>query len=101
MDEDLIITGCHSILVDEFKEDEEKDVKKVLGKIYVTDGKFRLPACVDKRTNIYDIQGIHTIYHIALDNENYYYNYGIYANGLLVESCSKRYLNECSKMTII
>ena len=101
LDEDLIITGCHSILVDEFKEDEEKDVKKVLGKIYVTDGKFRLPACVDKRTNISDIQGIHTIYHIALDNENYYYNYGIYANGLLVESCSKRYLNECSKMTII
>jgi len=28
-------------------------------------------------------------------------NYGIYANGLLVESCSKRYLIELSKMEII
>jgi hypothetical protein len=27
-------------------------------------------------------------------------NYGIYANGLLVESCSKRYLNECSYLQI-
>ena len=91
----------NSILVDEFKEDEEKETKRILGKIYVTDGKYRLPACADKRSNIYEIEGLYTIYHIALENNNYYFNYGIYANGLLVESCSKRYLNECSKMTII
>ena len=99
--EDLIITGCHSILVDEFKEDEEKDVKKLLGEIYITDDKYRLPACIDKRTEIYKNTGTYRIYHIALDNENYYSNYGVYANGLLVESCSKRYLKECSKMTLI
>ena len=99
--EDLLITGCHSILVDEFKEDEEKDVKKLLGEIYITDDKYRLPACIDKRTEIYKNTGTYRIYHIALDNENYYSNYGVYANGLLVESCSKRYLKECSKMSII
>jgi hypothetical protein len=41
------------------------------------------------------------IYHIALENENYYSNYGIYANGLLVETCSKRYLKELSAMDLI
>lgn len=28
-------------------------------------------------------------------------NYGIYANGLLVESCSRRYLKEMSNMSLI
>ena len=28
-------------------------------------------------------------------------NYGIYANGLLVETCSKRYLKELSNMNFI
>jgi hypothetical protein len=28
-------------------------------------------------------------------------NYGIYANGLLVESCSKRYLAELSGMKLL
>ena len=99
--EDLIITGCHSILVDEFKDDEEEETKEILDKIYATDYKYRLPACVDKRSEIYKNKGTYRIYHIALDNVNYYSNYGIYANGLLVESCSKRYLKECSKMTLI
>lgn len=44
---------------------------------------------------------IRTIYHLALENESYYNNYGIYANGLLVESCSQRYLKELSNMELI
>jgi hypothetical protein len=38
---------------------------------------------------------------LALENNNYYMNYGVYANGLLVETCSKRYIKELSNMTII
>jgi hypothetical protein len=99
--EDLIITGCHSILVDEFKEDEKEKTSDVLGNIYITDDKYRLPACVDKKAKSYEKNGLFTIYHIALENDNYYMNYGIYANGLLVETCSKRYLCELSEMTLI
>jgi len=36
-----------------------------------------------------------------LENENYFHNYGIWANGLLVETCSKRYLTELSNMELI
>ena len=100
--EDLILTGCHSILVDSFKDEEQKQkVIEVNNNIFVTDNKYRLPACVDERSEPFEKEGSFNIYHIALENENYYSNYGIYANGLLVESCSKRYLKELSKMTLL
>ena len=100
--EPLIITGCHSILVDSFTSEEQKQkVIEVNGKTYVTDNKYRLPACADPRASIYETPGTYTIYHLALENDDYYMNYGIYANGLLVETCSKRYLKELSNMTLI
>jgi alpha-tubulin suppressor-like RCC1 family protein len=100
--EDLVLTGAHSILVDNFvDETQRKETEKVLSLICVTDRKYRLPACVDRRTTVYDKQGTYTIYHLALAHENYYMNYGIYANGLLVETCSRRYLKELSGMTLI
>jgi len=97
--EDLIMTGRHSVLVDEFKGEQYSQTHALLGDIYVTDDKFRLPLCLDKRASPYTKEGTYTVYHVALDNDNYYWNYGIYANGLLVESCSKRYLKELSNMS--
>jgi hypothetical protein len=41
------------------------------------------------------------IYHIALEHHDILMNYGIYANGLLVESCSERNLRELSNMRIL
>ena len=100
--EDLIITGCHCLLVDDFINPEQREnTIKVNGRIFVTDNKYRLPACVDDKSLVYETKGTYTIYHFALENDNYYMNYGIYANGLLVETCSKRYLKECSNMTLI
>jgi alpha-tubulin suppressor-like RCC1 family protein len=101
-DTPLVITGTHSVLVDAFTDETQKNnTKNILGKIYVTDNKYRLPACVDDRATIYAIPGTYTIYHLALEHDDYYMNYGIYANGLFVETCSKRYLNELSNMELI
>jgi len=100
--EPLIITGCHAILIDNFKDNEQiEKTRAVLGDIYFTDNKYRLPACIDERTTVYEVEETFTIYHIALENDDYYMNYGIYANGLLVETCSKRYLKELSNMELI
>jgi hypothetical protein len=100
--EDLVLTGCHSILVDEFANEEQKEKTIEVNKIiYVTDRKYRLPACADHRASVYEHPGTHTIYHLALEHNDYYMNYGIYANGLLVETCSKRYLKEVANMTLI
>jgi hypothetical protein len=101
--EDLIITGCHSILIDEFfsEEQREKTIEFNNNRVFITDDNYRLPACFDERASVYETAGTYTIYHLALENDDYYMNYGIYANGLLVETCSKRYLKEISNMILI
>jgi hypothetical protein len=100
--DDLILTGCHCILVDKFKSQEERmKTIEVNRKIYITDNKYSLPACVDKRAQIYERSGDFTIYHFALENDDSYMNYGVYANGLLVETSSKRYMRELSNMELI
>jgi len=99
--EDLYITGCHSILVPSLTDDQWENTKAILGNVYITDHHFRLMACVDEKAQPFQKDAMIDIYHIALENDDYYMNYGIYANGLLVESCSKRYLTELSNMRII
>ena len=86
--EDLYITGCHSILVSVMTDDQWENTKAVNKNIYVTDNHFRLIACADEKAEPYNKAGYMNIYHIALDHHDIYMNYGIYANGLLVESCS-------------
>ena len=99
--EDLIITGAHSILVNDFKDNEKEKTLELLYDIYVTDKKYRLPACIDKRAQIYEVDGIHTIWHLSLEHENYYMNYGVFANGLLVETASNYTMLECSGLNMI
>ena len=43
----------------------------------------------------------YNIYHFALGHDNYYMNYGVYANNILVESSSLRYMHEESQMRFI
>jgi hypothetical protein len=99
--EDLYITGCHSILVDYLTEPQWNQTVESLGKIFKTDDKYRLMAYLDDNAEPYDGSGTYTIWHLALENTDYYMNYGIYANGLLVESTSKRYMKELSGMELI
>jgi len=100
---ELVITGCHSILVEDFFSDEqrEKTMKYNKGRIFITDNHYRLPAFLDNRASVYEHAGTYTIYHFALENSDYYMNYGVYANGLLVETSSKRYLKEIANMSLI
>jgi hypothetical protein len=100
---ELVVTGCHSILVEDFFSDEqrEKTMQYNRGRVFITDNHYRLPAFLDDRASVYEPAGTYTIYHLALENDDYYMNYGIYANGLLVETCSKRFLKEKSGMSQI
>jgi len=70
---------------------------KHLGKIFITDRKYRLMACLDDRAEPWNSKGAYTIWNFALENENDGWNYGVYANGgLLVETCSIRFLKKKS-----
>ena len=100
--EDLIITGGHAILVDDFKDDNEKNkVVEIYKRIYQTDNKYNLLACVDERASVYEVEGVHVVWHFSLESDDDSLNYGVYANGLLVEACSKRYLKEVGCLTLV
>jgi len=100
--EDLYITGFHSILVNTLTNIQREKIMNYTGDIYVTDGKYRLIACVDERTEPWNSEGQFTIWHVALENADERMNYGIYANGgLLVESCSINFLKNHSNMSVV
>ena len=99
--EDLYITGCHCILVPSMSDEEWEITKAVNGDVFVTDNHFRLVACADENAEPFNKEGFMNIYHIALEHPDIFMNYGIYANGLLVESCSEANLRELSNMRIL
>jgi hypothetical protein len=89
--DDLIITGSHSILVDNYNDPTYYNATvEANGNVYVPDSTYRLPVCVDGRSTVYEIAGNNTLYHISLENDEYYGKYGLYANGLLIVPTSTR-----------
>lgn len=90
--DDLVVTGCHSILTRELTVNQRDKLMELLGDIYVTDGLYRLPACLlsQAQATVFQPSGFYTIYHFALEHDNELMNYGVFANGVIVESCSKR-----------
>ena len=100
--EDLYLTGHHSILVDSITEKQKQGIIQHLKRVFVTDKKYRLIACVDERAEPWASKGTYTIWHIALENIDPNMNYGIYVNGgLLVETCCLNMLKNKSNMTSI
>jgi len=105
MTEDLCITGEHCLLHKKLSHELEEQVRRHMGDIYITEYQYRVPACLDNRAIPYsdynDSKEPVTIWHFALENHNPYHNYGVYANGLLVESCSIQYLTEMANMELV
>lgn len=101
LNEDLYLTGCHSILVDTLTDKEKEKTIQHLGHTFVTECKYRLMACVDERAEPWASEGNYTIWHLALENKDEKANYGIYVNGgLLVETCSINFMKNKSNLTI-
>jgi hypothetical protein len=101
LNDELYITGCHSILVDKITDEQRNNIIKQFGKVYVTNGKFRLMSCLDERAKPWNSLGSYTIWHFALEHTDISMNYGVYANGLLVETCCIRFMRDKSNMRII
>jgi len=99
---DLYLTGCHSTLVDSLTEEQKDEIKKMLGVVCVTEGKYRLPACIDNNAEPWQSAGTYTVWHFALDDEDSRINFGVYANGgLIVETGSIRYLQGKANMELV
>jgi hypothetical protein len=99
--EDLFLTGCHSLLEYPITEQQKDAIINCQGKLYVTDKKYRLMAWLDERAEPWNSEGAYTVWHFALENKDDGMNYGVYANGgLLVETCSIRFLKNKSNMEL-
>ena len=86
----LTVTGSHSRLVDKVNAREIQGILTHLHAIFVTDDKIRLPACLDEKASPYEKEEDDvTVYHICLEHPNECINYGIWANGRLMETCAK------------
>jgi len=102
--EDLIITGCHSVLVDVDRitpEVRQKTMDLFKHETMATDTKYRLLTCLDELADPYEVEGTFPIWHFALDHYDIYMNYGVYANGLLVETCSINMMREHSGLDLV
>jgi hypothetical protein len=99
--EDLCVTGEHCALVNHLSAEKLAEVKEHMGDIYVTEGDYRIPACLDERAMPYSSDAPATIWHFALEHPDIYSNYGVFANGLLVESASQQYLEDLSNMKMV
>jgi hypothetical protein len=98
---DLYVTGNHCALLYDVSAETLEKVREHMGDIYVTEGYYRVPACLDGRAAPILGESMVTIWHFALEHESRYKNYGVYANGLLVESSSIRYMEEKSYMELV
>jgi hypothetical protein len=98
--EDVYLTGCHSILVKTLTDLQRETLIKQLDRIFVTDKHYRLTAFADERAEPWASEGKYTIWHFALENEDKKMNYGVYASGLLVETCCINRLKNKSGFTL-
>lgn len=91
MIDDLIVLGGHSILVDKYEsEEQEQDCIYNMGRIPKLEDKFLLLAKSSTLFTKMPEGEKYTYYHLVLDNTgNEFVHYGIWANGVLSESCSE------------
>jgi hypothetical protein len=99
--EDLCVTGDHCILHKNVTDEKIKQIIDYMKDIYVTEDHYRVPAWLDERSEQYKEPGPATIWHFALENQNAYFNYGVMANGLLVESSSIYCMYKDSNMQLM
>ena len=87
--EDLIVTGGHSILVDDLGNYKEKN-DELFGGIQTIDDKYLLLASVSNDFIKLETINVYTYYHFILENNgNDDERFGIWANGILTETPSK------------
>jgi hypothetical protein len=88
--EDLIVTGGHAILVDDLSEHKEEN-DKIFGTTHMIDDKYLLLCAVSKDFKKLDHINLYTYYHFTLENNgNDDERYGVWANGILTETPSKK-----------
>jgi hypothetical protein len=90
---DLHLTGGHSLLLDTLTDEESNDMSQInwAKEDFMIEDKYKLLTCYNSKFNISTEQDDVDVYHFILEtpkNAKSTHVYGIYANGILAESCS-------------
>jgi hypothetical protein len=95
MTDDLILTGWHSILVDDIGEYENEHNKHFYpNETKSIDGKYLLLCSVSREFTKLDNTNQYTVYHFSLDGDgDDDARYGVYANGVLCEIPSTKMMD--------
>jgi hypothetical protein len=89
LNEDLIVTGGHSILVDTLDGKEEQNKIYFQGETYKIDDKYLLVAPLVDGVEKLENNNLYTYYHFVLENDgDENQRYGVWANGMLTETPS-------------
>jgi hypothetical protein len=88
--EDLIVTGGHSILVDDLGENKDEN-EKIFKGTQIIDDKYLLLSCVSKDFKKLENNNLYNYYHFVLENSGNDERYGVWANGILTETPSKNF----------
>jgi hypothetical protein len=88
--ESLFLTGRHSVLVDKIEKTDITTNKFLKRRLC---NKYLLPCFANKKAKVYDKNGLFKIWSFCLKTNDINKQFGIYANGLLVETTSKKYIN--------
>ena len=91
--EDLHLTGGHSLLLDTLTDEELTNMKQIPWSYdeFIVEDKYKLLACLSSELCVATEQNVE-IYHFTIEppeNAKSSHVYGVYANGILAESCSK------------
>jgi hypothetical protein len=88
--EDLIVTGGHSILVDDLRNYKDEN-DKIFGGTQIIDDKYLLLSSVSNDFKKLENNNLYTYYHFILENNgNDDERFGVWANGILTETPSKK-----------
>ena len=90
-EEPLIITGGHSMLVNDLGDLKEENEKWFHGGTYKIEDKYLLLATVSKDFKEINDGSEFEYYHLVLENEDENGQYGIWANEVLTESASEEW----------
>lgn len=104
--EDLYITGAHAVLYDTIGERQKEQMNKLSAKFDMDysmkiDGKCKLIAYYDNNFEECNEDCYFNIYHLVLESDKPDTNYGIYANGILVESTDEITLVRMNNYSLI
>jgi hypothetical protein len=87
----LMITGGHSILVDELTDTQKELQKQFWGDaVYKINDKFLLLSCCSEQFEKVEDTNEYIYYHIVLENNDPEKHFGIWADGVLTESISEK-----------